>query len=163
MDRLGREIRRAIEAKEQYDPASSADDLARDIQLATDSHVAILISGAPERTLAVARLIAGGGGHHSGLETRDIAPQGEFFVLITSTNRFYRGSTMLIPEVQTLSGDEQAALTDQLPRAVRHLRVIATTSVDLFERVTLGTFNGRLFYRLNTIHITLPFQALPTT
>jgi DNA-binding NtrC family response regulator len=35
-------------------------------------------------------------------------------------------------------------------------RLIVTSSVSLFDRVLQGTFDDRLFHRLNVIHIMVP-------
>jgi DNA-binding NtrC family response regulator len=47
---------------------------------------------------------------------------------------------------------QQSALMP-LVAAARACRIIATTSVPLFERVLQGSFDAGLFYALNTIHI----------
>jgi DNA-binding NtrC family response regulator len=67
--------------------------------------------------------------------------------------------TIFLHEVGRLSLALQARLADALgsgapgetPRRVRK-RVMASTAVPLLDRVLAGTFDDRLFYRLNTIH-----------
>jgi DNA-binding NtrC family response regulator len=65
--------------------------------------------------------------------------------------------TIFLHEVGKLSLALQARLADALacgPGAPQRLRkrVMASTSVPLFDRVLAGTFDDRLFYRLNAIH-----------
>jgi hypothetical protein len=118
------------------DSRPTLDELARDIEIAAGTIVPILISGAPERTLATARLIVS--------EAAGRNPAG-------------RGLSILIPEVHTLDAPDQEALLKLLATPGRPVRVIATTSIDLYERIMVGEFDRALFYRLNTIHIMLPF------
>jgi DNA-binding NtrC family response regulator len=73
------------------------------------------------------------------------------------------GATILLEEVWKLSPEQQARLLDALddparnrgPRRLR-ARVIASSSIPLLDRVLDGTFNDRLFYRLNAVHLVLP-------
>ena len=66
--------------------------------------------------------------------------------------------TIFLYEVGKLSLAMQARLADALGSAdaggTRRLRkrVMASTSVPLLDRVQAGTFDDRLFYRLNAIH-----------
>ena len=62
---------------------------------------------------------------------------------------------LVIREVQALNSAEQAALLRLLDdeEARERRRIITTSSVCLFDRVGQGTFDARLFYRLNAIHI----------
>ena len=46
-----------------------------------------------------------------------------------------------------------ALVADSAGRPRAACRIIATTSVPLFERVIQGSFDSDLFYRLNRIHI----------
>jgi DNA-binding NtrC family response regulator len=61
--------------------------------------------------------------------------------------------------VDALDATQQAAFMaalGQIPRHGEHAcRIIATTTVWLYDRVRQGSFNADLFYRLNTIHIRL--------
>lgn len=62
-----------------------------------------------------------------------------------------------LKEVQGLSPAQQAETMDLLDEetwsAGQLPRLIASSSVNLFERVKAGAFDERLFYRLNVIHI----------
>ena len=77
--------------------------------------------------------------------------------------RYARGAcTLFLKEVGRLSLEHQhrllAALIDSTlaswPSRVR-ARVIASASESLLDRVIHGTFDDRLFYRLNVIHLDL--------
>jgi DNA-binding NtrC family response regulator len=75
-------------------------------------------------------------------------------------------ATLLLHEVGKLSSRLQGRLLEALePAGVRDgkarppIRIMSCTSDALFERVEDGTFNDRLFYRLNAIHIVLPPQG----
>jgi DNA-binding NtrC family response regulator len=63
----------------------------------------------------------------------------------------------MVEDVDALDQTQQSALmalvADADGRATRPCRIIATTSVPLFERVMQGSFDSDLFYRLNRIHI----------
>jgi hypothetical protein len=59
---------------------------------------------------------------------------------------------VVVHDVDMLDPAQQSALMPLVARA-RGCRIIATTSVPLFERVLQGSFDSGLFYCLNTIHI----------
>jgi hypothetical protein len=66
---------------------------------------------------------------------------------------------LLLQEVHALSPDDQLRLTRQLdeigrpPMGVR--RILASSSVPLFDRVVDQLFSEPLYYRLNVIHIVI--------
>jgi hypothetical protein len=66
---------------------------------------------------------------------------------------------IVVYDVDALDAAQQAAFLAALthiPRYDAHAcRIIATTAIWLFDRVLHGSFNPRLFYRLNTVHIRL--------
>ena len=73
--------------------------------------------------------------------------------------------TLFLDEVGRLSPQLQDRLLETLsvpadPRGPRpfRARVMASTSESLIQRALEGTFNDRLLYRLNTIHIVVPPQ-----
>lgn len=77
--------------------------------------------------------------------------------------RLSQRGTLLLQEVGGLSPASQARLADHLGKLRFHggerrarVRVMASTSEDLLERVTAGTFDAKLFYRLNVIHLIVP-------
>jgi DNA-binding NtrC family response regulator len=67
-------------------------------------------------------------------------------------------ATLLLREVHALGEADQAEIARAIgdpgtPPASCAPRIISTSSVSLFDRVRQGTFNERLFYRLNVMHI----------
>jgi hypothetical protein len=65
-------------------------------------------------------------------------------------------TVLVVREVHALSDTEQAALMllfDRQEAEAGRRRIIATSSVCLFDRVKRGMFDAGLFYRLNIIHI----------
>ena len=75
-------------------------------------------------------------------------------------DRRRNGGTVLLQDVGKLSLDFQAMLADRLSE-IRGLgklegstrRLIASTAEALWPRVEAGTFDDRLFYRLNVMHL----------
>lgn len=70
-----------------------------------------------------------------------------------------QSGTVLLQEIGRLSRPVQESLADRLVEVTRsrrpgqsYRRVIASTSEPLLARVENGTFDDRLFYRLNVIH-----------
>ena len=69
------------------------------------------------------------------------------------------GGSVLISDVEEMPGIVQDMLIElvadlELARTPFPLvRLMAGTTVSLLDRVEAGTFSGRLFYRLNTIHL----------
>jgi hypothetical protein len=98
------------------------------IVFAKKSRISVLISAPTERAVAIAHAIV----------------EGASDVMI-----------LVIREVHTLSTMEQRALLHLLNTLDNSRRVITTTSIDLFEHVNAGMFDAELFYKLNTLHITI--------
>jgi DNA-binding NtrC family response regulator len=63
--------------------------------------------------------------------------------------------TVLLEHVGRLPPPMQDRLLSLLAEATR-ARVMAWTSEPLFPRTLEGSFNDRLFYRLNTLHLIVP-------
>lgn len=72
---------------------------------------------------------------------------------------------LLLQEVWALSHADQSALETQLEEALLHreacpqVRILASSSVPLYEQVVQQAFHERLYYLLNMIHIELPVDA----
>lgn len=134
-------------------------DLRPDIDLARHYRVPVLITARPDQAFVVARAIAGG--RKKKRKPLDVVMvDGAAIVSAAMRDRPANGRTadeevLVVREVHTLSNIEQAALMLLLDddEAREHRRIIATSSVCLFDRVGHGAFNARLFYRLNAIHI----------
>ena len=75
----------------------------------------------------------------------------------TDGPRMIQAGIVLLEEIGCLPEKLQTELADQLEDLRRwrrsRPRVLASTSESLVERVDEGTFDDRLFYRLNVIHV----------
>jgi hypothetical protein len=133
-----------------------------DIELAIHSSVAVLITAPPDDALSIARVIADQRGWSEDLLVCDFGPRGrQRRPDGTEQPPLERARILLLREVHTLTPSQQARLMelfeadDPGPRP----RIIASSSVALFDRVRQGTFDARLYYRLNGIHLTTPAGA----
>jgi DNA-binding NtrC family response regulator len=83
---------------------------------------------------------------------RALAPQEEQAV---SSN----AKILLLQEIQALTPDDQLRLTRELDHVGRApwggRRILASSSVPLFDRVVDQLFDETLYYRLNVIHIVI--------
>ena len=119
---------------------------AREVRAAARCDVPVLITGRRE---AVEALLFNGG--HV-VDSR--------VMLRPRADRRRNGGTVLLQDVGKLSIDFQAMLADRLSE-IRGLgkhegstrRLIASTAEALWPRVETGTFDDRLFYRLNVMHL----------
>jgi hypothetical protein len=132
--------------------------LEMDISIARQWQCPVLITAPIEDALAVAHVIADGDGN--GGPTRPMVMWNGAAIVDAATGDRSAGTTsdeavLVVPEVHTLSDAEQAALLSFYDSSdeIRRRRLIATSSVCLFDRVKQGNFNARLFYRLNGIHL----------
>ncbi len=93
------------------------------------------------------------------------APDAEPPVPAEPYPRMAQAGTILLRDVGRLGPAMQSKLADlplhlrepRRPRQPRR-RLMASTSEPLLPRVLDGTFNDRLFYRLNVIHLRVPEQ-----
>jgi hypothetical protein len=142
-------------------------DMQEDVRAAARSSVPVLISAPPDRAFTIAQTIVARSeaSGSSGIRVCDAAA-GDDIVAALSEHRLRAAMvegkrTFLIPEVHMLSEVEQEAMMKLLEtRPTRPPaempRLIVTSSVSLFDRVLQGTFDDRLFHRLNVIHIMVP-------
>ena len=138
-------------------------DLLADVELATHYPVPVLITAPRDHAFAVALAIASGGKEKRkppNVAMFDVAMFDGTAIVRAALDRRANERTsdeevLVIREVQALNSAEQAALMRLLDdeEARERRRIIATSSVCLFDRVGQGTFDARLFYRLNAIHI----------
>ena len=135
-----------------------------DINLAAQCDGPVLITATPDDALAIARLIAtlARGECPTQVLTCDPAEGGDVLTEMADSALHHQPGSdrpiLLLREVQMLTSSEQAAVMNRLgARAswpVEHLaRILASSSIDLFEAVRRGAFDERLFYCLNQIHI----------
>jgi hypothetical protein len=141
-----------------------------DINLAARYDGPVLISATPDDALAIARLIAtlGRGGSPTQVLICDLAAGDDVMTAMADAAlRQHLGSErlmLLLREVQALTPSDQTIVMKRLvDRQLRPFentaRIIASSSINLFQRVEQGTFDPRLFYRLNAIHIIGSNQA----
>lgn len=71
--------------------------------------------------------------------------------------RLMQAGTVLLEEIGCMPEKLQPLLADQLEELRRwrrsRPRILSSTSESLFQRVEDGTFDDRLFYRLNVLHL----------
>ena len=60
-------------------------------------------------------------------------------------------NTLVIRNVELLTAERQRELLAWLEEAAARTRVVSTTTVPLFQRVTAGLFLDTLYYQLNTV------------
>jgi sigma54-dependent transcription regulator len=148
-------------------PNNSSHQLAADIKLAARCTAPVLITAPVDDTLPIVLAIAARNHHESSgpatIVTCDPAAGDDVAAAIAATGRngaAKGGAILWLKEVHALGSSEQAAVMDLLGgrggAPGRTPRVIASSTVDLFDRVAAGAFDARLFYRLNTIHIVAP-------
>jgi transcriptional regulator of acetoin/glycerol metabolism len=143
----------------------NADDFEEDLQVAARKDVCVLITAEPDVALEVTQEVALRDGSARGqicvLDCDAMDPQTLGAVLCDrllapDPGARHASEILLLREVHALSAENQAVLADLLDTgrsAVRRPRIIASSSTPLFDRVQEGTFDVRLFYRLNTINI----------
>jgi hypothetical protein len=64
-----------------------------------------------------------------------------------------RIATIVLHDIDELSGDDQYRLLRWLDQTAGRIRVVSTTAVPLWPLVKAGTFNDVLYYQLNTISV----------
>jgi DNA-binding NtrC family response regulator len=91
------------------------------------------------------------------VDTLDQPEEAAFPQLAQSGTVFLREVGNLAPALQTRLSDRLATLKMRPDAALRlRRRVVCSTSTPLESRVHEGTFDARLFYRLNVIHMVIP-------
>ena len=133
-------------------------NLASDIQTARRFPVSVLITGPPERALAIANAIAEPRG--AGEAGRLLMFDGAAFLEAVNRDRWDAAGSderadLVIRDIDRLTSAEQAALMALLDTGSQYgsRRIISAAPASLFDRVQDGTFMRELYYRLNVIHI----------
>ena len=140
--------------------------LEEDIGCAARSDVPVLIIGDPEDgkeiACAIDRRSRAPKGRVEVVDCRQDGALGRVMSYEPSESCDYgeRSSILLLQEVHALSLPEQAEFEDRLEelRTARRsdgIRIIASSSAPLFEKVQDGSFDERLYYRLNVIHMVI--------
>ena len=119
--------------------------------------LAVLISAPRNCALAIAREIAGTSGEDGVVIVHAADTIGFRSALSRAAAGFDRLRAVVIQDVDALNRDQQAALKGTLEHlalaGAAGCRILATTSVPLFDLVSAGVFDARLFYGLNAVHI----------
>lgn len=141
--------------------------LAEEIGCAARSDVPVLISGDPEEGREIACAIDRYSPAPKGsVEVVDCRKDGALSRVLSDDPRARTApepghtSIVLLQEVHELSLPEQEQVDRRLDelrvsRRSEGIRIIASSSAPLFERVLEGSFLERLYYRLNVIHMVL--------
>lgn len=137
--------------------------LDEDIGCAARSDVPVLITGDPEEGREIACAIDRRSRSPRGtVEVVDCRQRGAFSRAMSlgprdRSSSHHRASILLLQEIHALSLNEQAEMDHRLAEmtSARHdgVRIMASSSTPLFDRVRQGAFDERLFYRLNVIHM----------
>ncbi len=139
--------------------------LADDIGCAARSDVPVLITGRPEQgheiACAIDRRSRTPRGSVDVIDCRSLGALGRVMSHASwygAANGATRGSILLLQEVHALDLNEQAQFEHRLAelrvsQRRSGLRIIATSSAPLFDRVLDGSFDERLYHRLNVIHM----------
>lgn len=132
------------------------DTVALDLDLAARVDLPVLISAPAGRALQLARAVVDGIDGARWADVVVVRPRDAVWptVRAAASPARSRTRTVVLKDVDGFDAAEQATLLRVLTeRRTSSLRVIATTSEPLFERVATGEFDEQLFYRLNAIHI----------
>jgi hypothetical protein len=138
--------------------------LELEIGCAARTDVPVLITGAPEEGREIACAIDRCSDQPNGsVEVVDCRQRGALGRVLSFTprepsqTRTDGAPIVLLQEVQALSPKEQEQFENRLAEMRRSprppVRFIASSSTPLFERVLEGSFDERLYYRLNVIHM----------
>jgi nucleotide-binding universal stress UspA family protein len=140
-------------------PPARTRELSLDLAAAAESTVPVLISAPSDRALPIAIAIATSrGATPDDVLVVDGATARTQLSTLMKSGASGRGGhrVVLLRDIEAFDHAQQAAVMELLAQARRPgaaYRVIATTSVALFERVVEGSFDSELFYMLNMIHI----------
>ncbi len=137
--------------------------LEEDIGCAARTDVPVLITGDPEEGREIACAIDRRSPSPRGtVEVVDCRQRGALGRVLpfppVGLPHAPRASILLLQEVQALTLHEQSQVDSRLAelrtgRRNERLRIIASSSTPLFDRVLEGSFDERLYYRLAVIHL----------
>lgn len=140
-------------------------ELEPDVRCAAAGDAQVLISGKPDAAEWLARVIHRRSPRADGpFLVFDAALQGPEAAralrsILEERRTEAQAGTLFLRNVSHASREVQVVLRDWFatrPEMTRpRLRIIGASTVWLLERVQAGSFDDRLFYRLNTIHITI--------
>jgi DNA-binding NtrC family response regulator len=135
--------------------------LAEEIGRAARSDLPVLITGDPNQGWEIACAIDRRSRRPKGtVEVVDCRRLGALELVLSHAERRRNGtrSILLLQEIHALSLHEQAQFEHRLAelrlsRRNSGPRIIASSSTPLFQRVLEGSFDERLYYRLNVIQM----------
>jgi hypothetical protein len=134
-----------------------------EMQIAARATCAVLITAPPDDALEVARAIARERGWGDRILVCDfgVPGAGRIWELLEAQPD---PRILLLREVHGLTPRQQALLMELMEEALsrRAPRIMASSSVSLFDCVKRGSFDARLFYRLNTVHVVLSDTRTPS-
>ena len=145
-----------------------ASELTRDLELATETDLPVLISGSPSASRAFARELyrkcRAPKGSVEVVDCREGAALSTLHDLMRPADGVAdaraRARILLLEEVHALGPTDQALLEQEIEdmrtRPACPVRILASSSAPLFDRVVDQLFSERLFYRLNLIHVVVP-------
>ncbi len=153
-------------------PPRSPDDLrimaeimavvAPEIHLAAASEMPVLISGDPIASRVIAlELDRIGNSRRGRVDVIDCRQPGALEAYPLAGDPARAAAVLLLQEIHALTTREQLLLEQQLdsllqlPPATR-VRLVASSSAVLYDRVVEERFRDRLYYRLNMVHIVVP-------
>lgn len=144
----------------QGEPACPGPVNPLDLEISTRVSLAVLISAPRDCALRLALEVAVGPGGEGASGAVIVHARDSRYLQAALRRAAMPGvgrRAVVVQDVDALDSDQQAALKAAMQDIARHganaCRIIATTSVPLFERVVGGLFDAGLFYRLNTVHI----------
>ena len=142
--------------------------LEYDLELATTTDLPVLISGSPSASRAIAceldRKSRSPKGTVEVVDCREGGALNALHALVQPaegrSEMRQRARILLLEEVHALDPGDQALLEREI-EDIRScpgcpVRILASSSTPLFDRVVDQLFSERLFYRLNLIHVVVP-------
>jgi two-component system response regulator FlrC len=158
-------VNRASTAELEQDRLLMIGRAVEDEAVATRCDAPLLITAPSSHAVAaLARRVHAASGRRGSplVSTRSGALPVDAVLLNTTCSNLIRaaaGGTVLLADVEEMPAIVQDNLLDVLARrqggrtGAATIRLIAGTTVSLFDCVTAGTFSEELFYRLNVIHL----------
>jgi hypothetical protein len=134
--------------------------LAPDIEIAARGNLPVLITGRADSAMTITRAIAGAAELDPVADVMIVDSVGtDDKLMAVSAKRLdpEKGAVLMLREVHRFSASQQADVLEMLEferqMPVPRLRIVATSTVSLLDRVVAGSFSERLFYALNAVHI----------
>lgn len=137
--------------------------LHADIAVAVSHSAPVLITAPRECTTAIVQAIVSS--HHQDSTPEILSYEAGNGDLVTALAEGRRAAArhgraiLWLKEIHRLELEAQRSLINEITGETtegERLQIIASSTADLFDCVTTGAFDDRLFYRLNTIHILVP-------